>query len=72
MTIDFDDAEQVMKHLDTECWQCGGSGKRVASDCDVCYGTGYQPTRAGIELLNFLKRQGKRVERTGGGVAERG
>ena len=64
MAIDNSDAEQVMKHLDAECWQCGGSGKHLAHDCDTCYGTGYQPTRAGIELLNFLKRQWRRIQAT--------
>lgn len=61
--------EQALKHLDAPCYNCHGSGKVALScgecsrDCDVCYGTGYQPTRAGIALLNFLRRQKKRIDR---------
>lgn len=59
--------ERAFKDLDRPCWQCGGSGRFAlnspTNDCDVCYGTGYQPTGAGIELLNFLRRQHKRIER---------
>ena len=67
MKVTEDDAEEIMTHLDRECWQCGGSGKIPIApdggrDCDICYGTGYQPTRAGIELLNFLRRQKKRIK----------
>lgn len=64
--------EEAFKQLDTRCYNCNGTGQ-VAKvgpdrhihdrDCDVCYGTGFQPTRAGIELLNFLRRQRKRIER---------
>lgn len=35
-------------------------------DCDICYGTGYQPTCAGVKLLGFLRRQKKRMEREEG------
>jgi len=55
MTTTLDNARQVMQQLDVECYQCYGSGKFAAHDCDVCYGTGYQLTGTGIELLNFLK-----------------
>lgn len=61
-----DDLEQV---LDVPCYNCNGTGLAVLrvhgklEDCDVCYGTGYQPTTAGIELLNFIRRQRKRIER---------
>jgi excinuclease UvrABC ATPase subunit len=56
--------------LDVRCYACNGSGQvnfeggfLSLKDCDVCYGTGYQPTRAGLELLNFLRRQKKRIDR---------
>ena len=61
--------EQAFKQLDAPCRNCKGTGRTgregfvTTWDCDVCYGTGYQPTRAGIELLNFLRRQRKRIER---------
>lgn len=60
-----DDLEQV---LDVPCYNCNGtgntaSGKGLYRECHVCYGTGYQPTTAGIELLNFIRRQRKRIER---------
>jgi DnaJ-class molecular chaperone len=61
--IDSDDAERVMRFLDTECWQCGGSGKWRTSDCDVCSGSGYQLTRAGVELMNFLRRHKGQMKR---------
>jgi RecJ-like exonuclease len=62
--MNSDDDRRQLPQLDAECWQCGGSGKYVTADCDICYGTGYQPTRAGIDLLNFLRRQQRRIERT--------
>lgn len=56
--------------LDVRCPGCNGSGKvnfeggfLSLKDCDVCYGTGSQPTRAGLELLNFLRRHKKRIDR---------
>lgn len=61
--LTMEDVLEVFKHLDVTCWQCNGSGKALAHECDVCHGTGYQPTGAGIELLNFLRRQKKRIER---------
>lgn len=70
MQINQSDAEEVMKLLDVRCYNCNGSGnaakwKDAAAyrECDICYGTGYQPTGAGVELLNFLRRQRKRIER---------
>lgn len=64
------DYEEIMMHLDDECWQCKGSGTFIQNgaltmDCDIYYGTGYQCTGAGIQLLGFLRRQRKRVEREG-------
>lgn len=64
--------EEVFKQLDAPCSNCNGSGKVGSEgfltkwDCEVCYGTGYQPTRAGIELLNFLRRQKKRIDKERG------
>lgn len=61
--------EGLPSRLDEPCHNCKGDGKvwlscgQCSKPCDVCYGTGYQPTRAGIELLNFLRRQKKRIER---------
>lgn len=62
--------EEAFKQLDARCHNCNGSGNEAAwkdtqafRECRVCYGTGYQPTRAGIELLNFLRRQKRRIER---------
>lgn len=65
------DYEEIMMHLDAECWQCKGKGRvslscgECSRDCDICYGTGYQCTGAGIQLLGFLRRQKKRIEREG-------
>lgn len=62
-------AEEMFKELDVRCYQCKGDGKiwlscgQCSRECDVCYSTGYLPTGAGIELLNFLRRQKKRIER---------
>lgn len=56
--------EEIFKHLDIVCWNCNASGKSLAHDCDICYGTGYQCTGAGVELLNFLLRQRKRINQT--------
>ena len=50
--------------LDVLCYACKGSGYAGRSECDVCYGTGYQVTRAGLEILNFLRRQRKRINQT--------
>lgn len=67
--MDREQIAEIFKYLDVECYNCGGSGKAGVlrhgnqPDCDICYGTGYQPTGAGIELLNFLRRQQKRIER---------
>lgn len=72
MELDHNDAANVMKQLDRPCWNCQGSGvipKTLMNaqihelECDICYGTGYQPTKAGIELMNFLRRHKKRIER---------
>lgn len=65
VTQPADDLEQV---LNVPCYNCNGRGTTephaaLGSDCHVCYGTGYQPTTAGIELLNFIRRQRKRIER---------
>ena len=54
--------EQVFKQLDVECYNCNGSGKDVTRDCDVCVGSGYQLTGAGVELLNFLVRHRKQIQ----------
>lgn len=62
---------EIFKQLDVECYNCDSKGfiRRTGhntswtEDCDVCYGTGYQVTGAGVELLNFLRRQKKRIER---------
>lgn len=73
--VDNETYEDIFKYLDEVCHQCKGTGKAGwlhnqffaggmgLPDCDVCYGTGYQVTRAGVELLNFLRRQKKRIER---------
>lgn len=64
--MNTNDIEAVFKELDAPCRSCRRTGQYpLASghDCSVCYGTGYQPSRLGIELLNFLRRQKKRIER---------
>lgn len=66
MIFSEDELEEIFKGLDAECWQCKGSGKAELfnfTGCDICYGTGYQPTRAGVELLNFLGRHQGRMKR---------
>lgn len=63
--------EEIFKQLDVECYNCEGTGKASKHfvgglslpDCDICYGTGYQVTGAGLELLGFLRRQRKRIEK---------
>lgn len=64
MTFTHDEVAEIMSQLDTLCWQCTGEGHISGEPCDVCYGTGYQCTQAGIALLAFLKRQQKRIETT--------
>lgn len=59
--------EDVFKYLDEPCYNCKGEGVVYLSSgqhpCDVCYATGYQLTQSGVDLLNFLHRQRKRIER---------
>lgn len=66
MTYSTEELETIFKGLDAECWQCGGDGEAIGLNeaivpCDICNGAGRQPTRAGIELLNFLERHRERV-----------
>lgn len=64
----FKQLDEVFQRLDVPCYNCLGSGqypRASGHDCSICYGTGYQPTRTGVELLNFLRRQKKRIEREG-------
>lgn len=63
MQFETKDIELIFESLDRSCWQCQTSGKYGKDDCDICYGTGFTPTGAGIQLLNFLRRQQKRIER---------
>jgi len=58
--------ESLSKHLDGPCLSCRSSGEYPLNSghvCSVCQGTGYWLTQAGEELLGFLYRQRKRIEK---------
>lgn len=54
--------EQALPELERECSQCEGSGRGDSGwQCGLCYGTGYELTDAGEQVLDLVKHQFKRL-----------
>jgi hypothetical protein len=58
--------DDIFDGLDEKCWQCF-EGKVLATGqtCDICAGTGRLLTEAGEKLLDFIRRNRKRLYEQG-------
>jgi hypothetical protein len=64
MTFSEDEVFAIVEQLDEQCWQCfeGTITSPTNQPCDLCAGTGRLLTDAGEKLLDFIKRNWKRLE----------
>ena len=62
MRVDIE-LTDIFGSLDEKCWKCyQGKVLETGQSCDICQGSGYLLTEAGDLLIDFIRRNRKRID----------